>query len=99
MIEKLDEKNFEEKTANGVKLIEFSAKWCGFCKKQEPILEEMDKVWIGKVDGDESPELTKKFGISGFPSFLILKDGNVAEHLVGLQSKYDLMNTLTKYIM
>ncbi|MDD3236778.1 MAG: thioredoxin family protein [Candidatus Gastranaerophilales bacterium] len=98
MITKLDEKNFTTETQSGLKLIEFSTPWCGFCKKQEPVLEEMDKVWIGQVNGDDSPALVEKYGISGYPSFVVLKDGKEVDRFVGLHTKFDIMNILLKYL-
>lgn len=98
MITELDKFNFKEETKNGLKLVEFFADWCGFCTRQEPILEEMDKIWIGKVNTDENRELAQKFSVSSLPSFIIFKDGNEVERFQGLHSKFDLMNILTKYI-
>ena len=60
MLKELNSDNFHEETKNGVKLIEFHTSWCGYCKKQQPELEEMGKVWIGQVDADESPSIAAK---------------------------------------
>lgn len=98
MITELDKTNFEEKTKNGVKVIEFFANWCGYCTRQEPILEELEKVWIGKVNTDENRELAQKFSISSLPSFVILKDGKEVHRFSGLHSKFDIMNIITNYL-
>ena len=79
-------------------MVEFFADWCGFCTRQEPILEEMDKVWIGRVNTDENRELAQKFSISSLPSFILFKDGNEVERFQGLHSKFDLMNIITKHL-
>ena len=98
MITELDKVNFNEETKGGLKLVEFFAEWCGFCTRQEPILEEMDKVWIGRVNTDENRELAQKFSISSLPSFILFKDGNEVERFQGLHSKFDLMNIITKHL-
>ena len=98
MITELDKVNFNEETKGGLKLVEFFSDWCGFCTRQEPILEEMDKVWIGRVNTDENRELAQKFSISSLPSFILFKDGNEVERFQGLHSKFDLMNIITKHL-
>ncbi len=98
MITELDKVNFNEETKGGLKLVEFFADWCGFCTRQEPILEEMDKVWIGRVNTDENRELAQKFSISSLPSFILFKDGNEVERFHGLHSKFDLMNIIIKHL-
>lgn len=98
MITKLTKDNFDTETKTGLKLVEFFADWCGFCKKQEPELEQMDKVWIGQVNIDDEAELAKKHGINSFPTFLVFKNGKEVNRFSGLRSKEDLMNVLMKYI-
>ena len=98
MITELDSENFSEKTKNGVKLIEFHTTWCGFCKKQQPELEKMDKIWIGQVDADKAPAIAAKYNVNAFPTFLILKNGDVAERFSGMHKKEDLMSKIMKHI-
>lgn len=98
MITKLTNNNFETETKNGLKLVEFFADWCGYCKRQEAELEQMDKVWIGQVNADENSELAIKHGIAGFPTFLVMKDGKEVTRFSGLRSKEDLMNVLMKFV-
>lgn len=61
MIVELDEQNFEENTNKGLKLVEFYTTWCMYCKKQRIELEELkdSDIWIGIVDGEESPNLAR----------------------------------------
>ncbi len=98
MLTELNSENFEEKTEKGVKLIEFYTQWCGYCKKQLPELEQMDKIWIGQVDADESPSVAAKYNINAFPSFLILKNGQVAERFSGMHKKEDLVARIMKHV-
>ncbi len=98
MIKELDKTNFNDEIKNGLKVVEFFADWCGYCTRQEPILEELDKVWIGKVNTDENRELAQKFSISSLPSFVIFKDGKEIHRFSGLHSKFDIMNIISNYI-
>ena len=81
-----------------MKLIEFFADWCGFCTRQEPILEELDKVWIGRVNTDENKEIARKYKINSLPSFILLKNGEEVDRFTGLHSKFDIMNIITKHM-
>ena len=98
MLTELNSKNFDEQIKNGVKLIEFHTSWCGYCKKQQPELEEMDKVWIGQVDADEESSIAAKYNINAFPTFLIFKDGKLAERFSGMHKKEDLMAKIMKHV-
>lgn len=69
-------------------MIDFSATWCGPCKKMAPIIEELGKKYdgriiVGKVDVDENPEITSQFGIRNIPTILFFKDGQVVDKTVG----------------
>ena len=75
MLTELNNENFSEKTTKGVKLIEFYTKWCGYCKKQKPELEQMEKIWIGLIDAEENLKVSSKYNVNAFPTFLIFKDG------------------------
>lgn len=96
MIVELNDKNFEENIKSGLKLVEFYAKWCGYCQKQKPVLEELSQnnIWIGTVDTDENPEITKKYSISGFPTFVLFRDGKVISTLPGYHDKSKLLARL-----
>jgi len=96
MLIKLDKDNFNNETNNGLKLIEFFAPWCGYCKKQEEELEKMDKVWIGQVNADDNPELAIRFGIHSFPTFLLFKNGKEVSRFSGLRKKEALMDIVMK---
>ena len=98
MLTELDNDNFNEKTKTGVKLIEFRTSWCGYCKKQQPELEEMGKVWIGQVDADNVPSLAARFNVNSFPTFLILKNGEEVERFSGMRKKEDLMSRIMNHI-
>ena len=100
MIVELNDENFDKETASGLKLVEFYATWCMYCKKQRiefEFLQDSD-MWIGIVDGDESPELIRKYQINGFPSFILFKDGQIIAEFSGFHTKSQLLSKLMKYI-
>lgn len=98
MITNLNEQNFEQETSNGLKLIDFSATWCGYCKMLRPELEALDKIWIGYVDGDESPRLAKKYMVSGYPTMVLLKNGQEVDRIVGYRPKEDILSVIMKHL-
>lgn len=98
MIINLDENNFQEYISNGLKIIVFSAKWCSYCQKQDEVFRELDDIKIGKVDGDKNEKLVTQYGIMGFPSFVIFKNGEILTKFSGYKNKFELMNILSKYI-
>lgn len=85
--------NYDELLAEGLPLVlDFSATWCGPCKKIAPIIEELageyeGRVNVGKCDVDDNEELATKFGIRNVPTVLFIKDGNVVDRHVGAASK------------
>lgn len=96
MIVELNEKNFDENIKSGLKLVEFYATWCGYCQKQRPILEELSKnnIWIETIDVDKNPEIVKNYNITGFPTFVLFKDGKVLSTLPGFHEKSQLLAKL-----
>lgn len=84
--------NFKDTVSQGVSLLDFWAPWCGPCKMQLPIVEELSselqgKATIAKVNVDEEPELASQFGVMSIPTLILFKDGQPVDKLVGLQSK------------
>ncbi len=72
-----------------VVLMDFFAEWCGPCKMQDPIIEELkkkfgDKVEFRKVNVDTNQELTMKYMIQAVPTLILEKDGEVFKRYVGV---------------
>ena len=93
-------KNFNKEIMESNKpvLIDFFATWCGPCRMQGPVLDEIaaetDAIKIGKVNVDEEQMLALKFGITSIPTLMLFKDGKEADKLVGLRSKEELKQIL-----
>lgn len=102
MVKAITDANFETETNDGVVLVDFWATWCGPCRMQSPIIDELDeeigdKVSFAKMDVDANPETPQKFGIMGIPTLLVKKDGEVVEKLVGFTPKERLEEILEQY--
>jgi len=70
-------------------LFDFFATWCGPCRMQTPILEELakkmgDAVEIRKVDVDQNMDLAEKYSIRVVPTLIIEKDGKVVQQMEGV---------------
>lgn len=92
----LTEENFDAVTGEVKSLVDFWATWCGPCRMQAPILEQLDgelggSVKVCKVDIDEQPELARRFGVMSIPTLVAIKDGEVSNMRVGVQSLENLM--------
>jgi len=101
-----DNANFEEKAikADKVVMIDFWAEWCGPCRMVSPIVEEIaneygaDQAVIGKVNVDENPEISMRFGIRNIPTILFLKNGEVVDKQVGAVPKHVLEEKLKSHM-
>ena len=93
--------NFEEliTKSNQPVMIDFWAEWCGPCRMITPIVTELSseyegKVVIGKVNVDDNPGITSKFGIRNIPTILFFKNGEIVDKQVGAVSKSALVQKI-----
>ncbi|MBR0424142.1 thioredoxin family protein [Candidatus Saccharibacteria bacterium] len=71
-----------------MELLDFYADWCGPCQMLKPTIEEFEKahpeVKVTSVNIDEDEELAEKYGVSGIPCLVVLKDGEEVRREVGV---------------
>ena len=95
---------FNEETDKGLVLIDFWATWCGPCRMQAPILDQLseeydeDEFRIVKMDVDENPQTPQQFGIMSIPTLLLKKDGQGVEKAGGVHSKEQLRQMIAQYL-
>ncbi len=94
-----EEKKEEKKVEKRVVLMDFTAEWCGPCRIQDPILEDLkkkfeDKVEFRKIDVDKDNELANKYLIRAVPTLIIEKDGEIFKKYVGVISLKELEKTI-----
>ena len=102
-MELLNEANFDEKTKNGVVLVDFFATWCGPCRMMAPILEDVkdelsSSIEIFKVDVDDNEKLARSFGIMSIPTLILFVNGQQKEKHIGLMQQDELVDIIKKYI-
>lgn len=102
MIKNVTDQNFAAETSTGVTLTDFWAAWCGPCRMQAPIIDQLDQemgdqVKITKMDVDANQQTAMNLGIMSIPTLLIKKDGQIVEKLIGVHTKDQLKQTLAKY--
>lgn len=105
MVREINTDNFDTEVVNaeGVTIVDFFANWCGPCRKLGPILEEVEtelnnRAKFAKIDTDENIEMAKKYQVSGLPTLLVFKDGEVVERLVGLMPKSSIITNIEKHL-
>lgn len=101
----LNDVNFDSEVKRSTQpvLVDFYATWCGPCRKQLPIVDELAKEFSGKariakMNVDDGRNTSAEFGISSIPALLVFSDGKVVEQLVGLHSQTQLSTIIAKYL-
>jgi thioredoxin 1 len=100
------DQNFKQEAedSSDLVLVDFFAPWCGPCKMLGPVIEELindnkdKKVKIGKMNVDENPAISEKYGVMGVPTMIFIKNGQIVDKIVGLRSKSEIQAMIDKSV-
>jgi thioredoxin 1 len=84
-------------------LVDFWAEWCGPCKMNSPVLEEIaqeqeGKLTIGKLNIDDNLDVTRRFDVMSIPTLILFKDGEPQVRLIGAKPKGQLLEEISAYL-
>jgi len=84
-------------------LVDFWAAWCGPCRAIAPAVEELAQEYAGKlkvvkVDVDENPDVSSRYGVQSIPTLLVFKGGEVVERMIGAYPKNMLLQKLQPHL-
>ena len=100
----LNDTNFDEVTRKyPLLVVDFWAPWCGPCRMVSPVIEQLagemaGKVVFGKLNVDENPILSNKFGIQSIPTIAVFKNGRPIDAIVGAASKSSIISKISMYL-
>jgi thioredoxin len=105
LIGNVTDQDFEERVLNSevAVLVDFWAEWCVPCHMVSPVVEEIGRdkgetMQVAKLNIDENPEVTRRFGVMSIPTLLLFKSGVEATRVVGARGKDALLKEIDPHI-
>lgn len=92
---------FQQSIGAGVHVVDFWAEWCGPCRLQSPIMEQLarrynGKASVGKVDVDRETDLAEQFNVRSIPTVIVFKNGQETARFVGVTEERELAAAVNK---
>ncbi len=101
---RLDDDSFDAEVGKpGVLLVDLWAAWCGPCIRMGPVVEAIARDYLGrirvaKLNVDESPYIAARFGVTSIPTFLVFRDGELVEGIIGAMPRETLESRLERWL-
>ena len=97
----INKENFQREVMESNKpvILDFYAPWCGPCRMVAPAMEEIANerpdLKVGKIDIEEQIELAARFGVTGVPALVVMKDGKIINKAIGARPKEDILDLVS----
>jgi thioredoxin 1 len=104
-VTQVGDQDFEQKVLSSDRpvLVDFWAEWCVPCHMVSPIVEEIgreyaEKMYTAKLNVDDNPEVTRKYGVMSIPTLIVFKDGQEKARVVGARGKDSILREIEPHI-
>ena len=104
-VTEVGDQDFEEKVLGSETpvLVDFWAEWCVPCHMVSPVVEEIaaernGALNVAKLNVDDNPEVTRKYGVMSIPSLILFKDGQEQARVVGARGKDAILKEIEAHI-
>jgi len=99
------DQDFEERVLKSEEpvLVDFWAEWCVPCHMVSPVVEEIgqekgESLRVAKLNIDENPEVTRRYGVMSIPTLMLFKDGEEKARVVGARGKEALLREIDPHL-